>query len=327
MKAKAAAIATDLDSTAAAEELLAAKGSAADAVVAAYFSMAARSPGVLLAPAIALVGGAGAGARAFDGRAMQPGAGAARPRGTVPGETPPHQARAAAPRAPHMAILLHASHGRRSLRELTKGAAAAAREAGARRRGDLLAQLGEGGMPALGRASVAEPLLAAASANVGGLLTADDLAGARADDQPARVSGKAAELRVVSEPWPSAGEARVSAVAAVDAWGLVAVLATFQTEQPGVAVPELEIELPAVAEPVRRGKTRVAPRTILPVPARVALVDAGAALRAAIVFDGDPGDGPSLADGLAPATWLAGWGASIAALAESGSARPWRRQE
>lgn len=327
MKTKAAAIATDPESAAAAEELLAAKGSAADAVVAAYLSMAARSAGVLLAPAVALVGGAGAGARAFDGRALQPGAGAARPRGTRAEESPLLEARAAVPRAPHMAILLHASQGRRPLRELTKRAVGEARAAGARRRAELLSQLGEGGMQALARASVVEPMLAAASGNVGGLVTEEDLATARADDVPARVSDGAADLRVVREPWPSAGEAQVEAVAAVDAWGLVAVLATFSTGHAGVPIGALEIELPAVAEPVRRGKTRVAPRTVLPVPARIALVDAGASLRAAVVFDAAPADGPTQAEGISPSVWLTSWGVSIAAIAESGSARPWRRQE
>ena len=324
VKARAAAIATDADAVAAAEEILAAKGSAVDAVVAGFFSLAGRSPAVLFAPAVALLFGAGAGARAFDGRAVQPGAGAARPRGHLPDEAPPLQARVAAPRAPHMVVLMHASQGRRPLREAAKRGAAEAKRAGASRRAELIGQIGEGAIQPLLRTETLRAQLRIAGANVGGQLTEDDLAEPSSTDEPARVAKADNDVSVIQEPWPSAGAGPVAAIAAVDAWGLAAAIASFAGDQSrGVLVPELEVTLPAVAEPVRRGHTRVAPHTALPVPARIALVDAGAALRAAVIFEGErAGKGPLLRPTIAAG--LAGWGAALAALSESGQARPWR---
>jgi gamma-glutamyltranspeptidase/glutathione hydrolase len=155
VRPKAVAVATDAEAAADAEALLAAKGGAVDAVLAAYFSFAGKNRAALLAPAVALVGGAGAGARAFDGRALQPGAGLQRPRGVLPGEPPPAAARAAISRSPHMAVLLHAAHGRRPLREATRAGALAAKAGGAKRRAELHTQIGAAAMlPLRGRKSV-----------------------------------------------------------------------------------------------------------------------------------------------------------------------------
>src|SRR5580658_713944 len=73
------------------------RGHAVDAVVAGVFAAAARSPSVLLGPVQLLVGGAGTGLHAVDGRVQQPGKGLPRPRGFAPGEDVPRAARAGVP--------------------------------------------------------------------------------------------------------------------------------------------------------------------------------------------------------------------------------------
>ena len=83
-----ASVASAPEVEAAAEELLG-KGNAVDAVVAGVFAAAAISPGVLLGPVQILVGGAGAGLLAIDGRVRQPGIGAPRPRGFTTGDDIP----------------------------------------------------------------------------------------------------------------------------------------------------------------------------------------------------------------------------------------------
>src|SRR5581483_10997081 len=77
-----AAAATDRYVAAAARDALA-QGNAVDAVLTAVLVAAARSPAVFLGSLQVLVGGAGAGLLAIDGRVRQPGAGVPRPRGFV----------------------------------------------------------------------------------------------------------------------------------------------------------------------------------------------------------------------------------------------------
>src|SRR5690242_14844382 len=94
-----AAIASSADIEAAAHDVLG-KGNAVDAVCAAVFAASAISPGVLLGPVQVLVGGAGAGMLAIDGRVRQPGIGAPRPRGFVDASEVPDAARVGVPWLP-----------------------------------------------------------------------------------------------------------------------------------------------------------------------------------------------------------------------------------
>ena len=91
-----AAVASSPEVEAAAAEVLR-RGNAVDAVVAGVFAACAGSPGVLLGPVQLLVGGAGAGLQAFDGRVRQPGIGAPRPRGLLASEEVPLAARVGVP--------------------------------------------------------------------------------------------------------------------------------------------------------------------------------------------------------------------------------------
>src|SRR5579862_1370370 len=89
--AQKAATASDPVVAEAAREALS-RGNAVDAVVTGVLVAAARSASVLLGPLQALVGGAGAGLLAVDGRVRQPGTGAPRPRGFVEGTPIPDAA-------------------------------------------------------------------------------------------------------------------------------------------------------------------------------------------------------------------------------------------
>ena len=71
-KSSAAATATDVEVAKVAASMLP-RGNAMDAVVAGVFAAAALDPSVLLGHVQFLVGGAGAGLRAVDGRARQTG--------------------------------------------------------------------------------------------------------------------------------------------------------------------------------------------------------------------------------------------------------------
>jgi len=313
----------------AATAALAEQGSAADALVSGWFALAGATEGGLLAPLAALVVGPGVGARAYDGRAMQPGAGVPRPRGAR--EDAPLAARAAVPRGYEMMLLLAAEAGRQTPTAHARRGAAAAEAVSAPARVRLLEKLGAQGAPVLRSGAVADALVAAAGFNAGGLLTAEDLdhvPTASATAAALRGEGKdAAALRIHVEPWPSgaaaAGDLGPEIVLAADSNGIVAALAVHvgaaRLADRALLVAEHAIALPLVAEPVRRGVPRVTPGTRLAMPRSLAVVDRGAAFRAAIGSVAPEGlDGAALLGALAGAElpWQA-----LAALAGSNALR------
>lgn len=286
----AAAAASHAGMAEAAREVLRDQGSAVDALVAAFFALAGEEAGGLLAPVVALVGGAGAGARAIDGRAQQPGRGAPRPRGILAGAPIPLAARVAAPRALAALFHLHAAHGRGSLAKLARAGVARAAELGEEARSGFLRRVASEGVPGLARE--AEALLRVAGGHAGGLLTEEDLS-APPDDLPAEVEAftlsEGEPARALFEPWsaPADGAAGLVHVAvAADARGVIAALAVHlgATAHLGATlrVPELGLALPLVGEPVMRGHERVRPGTPIEVAPALALLDAGASVRVAL---------------------------------------------
>jgi gamma-glutamyltranspeptidase/glutathione hydrolase len=119
---------------------------------------------------------------------------------------------------------------------------------------------------------VAAELIGAAGRAAGGLLTRDDLETirpslVRCDDGTIEPSG------IVRVPWSASAEREApvtQVVAAADGWGLAAI-ACYESPGEGLDVGELGITLPFVAEPVRRGKTRVRPGVARPAAAPMAL--------------------------------------------------------
>lgn len=280
-KARAVAAAS-ADVEAAAEELLA-KGNAVDAVVAGVFAACAASPGVLLGPVQILIGGAGAGLLAIDGRVRQPGTGAPRPRGFVEGEEIPDAARVGAPWLPAALSVAIATAGTATFAQVLAPAIAAAK--GSPRK-DILAKIASRGPRAIEERPMGAELLAVAGRPSGGLLTADDLSSPRPSVQKAAsVAFESATRmrRVVMLPWAnveadgpappvaSVDVARARAVVAVDRNATFAI-AVWDEPTDGIMVEELGLRAPFFAEPVRRGQTRVKPSEPRPAPAPIALV-------------------------------------------------------
>ncbi|MGK4004161.1 hypothetical protein WMF31_16125 [Sorangium sp. So ce1036] len=283
----AAATASDASAASAARAALEASGSAIDAIVAGFFAAAGAQPDVLLAPSVALAAGVGVGARAFDGRAIQPGRGAPRPRGFVDEQSVPDAARVAVPRSLGMLVLLHGYLGRARLRELVRPGVLAAERAGASARAELLREVGSLGAVALRARDVERALLAVGGAVAGGTLTAEDLAEAVPAEVEASSIAIAAGATALQAPWPVGELARpADAIVACDGWGTIAALAYARTDD-GIAVPELEIVLGRDAVPVRRGITRLAPGTPLPAAAPIAILQRST-LAAAIALTGKP---------------------------------------
>jgi gamma-glutamyltranspeptidase/glutathione hydrolase len=266
-----AASASDEAAREAAQAALEAGGSAIDAVLSGFFAAAGADPAVLFAPAVALVVGIGAGARAFDGRSAQPGTGSARPRGFVAGASIPEAARVSAPRAVGMAALLHATRGRARFADVVRPGITAAQSAGHKRRAELLRRVASMGALAF-RGDFARAAVDACGPVAGGLLTAEDLelAPAEADAVASPLDDAASALTL---PWAPADDAATSTrvVLAGDARGLLAALAFTPPVEP-FPVTGAEIALGREAVPVLRGVTRVAPGTPLDAPAPIAAV-------------------------------------------------------
>lgn len=283
-----AATASDATAAAAARAALEASGSAIDAILAGFFAAAGAQPDVLFAPSIALAAGVGVGTRAFDGRAAQPGRGASRPRGYVDAQSVPAAAHVAVPRSLGMLVLLHGYLGRTRLRELVRAGVAAAESHGARARATLLGEVGSLGAVVIRARDVERALLAAGGPVAGGALTAEDLFEAIPAEAEAVSSALDDGATALQAPWPIGAQARpADAIVACDRWGAIAALAYSRAGDDGVSVPDLEIVLGCDAVPVRRGVPRLAPGTLLPTAAPIALLQRGT-FSAAVALPGRP---------------------------------------
>jgi hypothetical protein len=261
----------------AAGEELAKGASAVDAVLAGYFAAAGAYPAVLLGPVTLLVGGTGSGDRAFDGRVRQPGKGAKRPRGTLPGEEPPRAAYVGVPcSVPALAVALGYG-GTASLGRLVQAGIALARERGAERRAAVLSRVGEVGALSFSEPELSRVLVRSFGAPSGGLLTPADFA--RPEQLDAQASRDAGRL---AAPWAAEAKSpflRGTTVSAIDVNGLF-VAAAFECQPEALYVEELELSAPLLAVPTLRGVPRTAPGTPLAAAAPVWIDydDAGGAL-------------------------------------------------
>ncbi len=240
---------------------------AVDAVVTAVLVAAAEAPAVLLGPVQILVGGAGAGLLAFDGRVRQPGLGVPRPRGVVAGGPVPTQARVGVPALPAALAAALAALGSISVRRACGPAIERARALSAERAA-ALAAFSRRGAAAMTDDAIAAELTAVAGRAAGGALTREDLAAVRPGMQPCQ-GGDAGFVRV---PWRAAGGdgSAAQVVAATDPRGLVAI-ACYEAPLEGLAVPGLGLVAPASAAPVMRGETRVRPGEPCPAVAPIAI--------------------------------------------------------
>jgi hypothetical protein len=277
-----AAVASSPEVEAAAEEVLG-RGNAIDAIVAGVFAACALSPGCLLGPVQLLVGGAGAGLLAIDGRVRQPGLGAPRPRGFLPNEEIPDPSRVGVPWLPATLSVATATMGSATFAQVLGPAIALAK--GSPRQG-VLKRIASHGPRALEDHVLSTELLAAFGRPSGGLLTGDDLAAPRPEVQRATKT-KLGERALVTLPWANVDGhavrapardvdvARARSVLAVDRNGTFAI-ACWDEPAEGLLVAELGLRAPFFAVPVRRGQTRIRPGDPRPAAAPLAMVGTAA---------------------------------------------------
>lgn len=247
------------------------RGNAVDAVVAGVLVAAAETPTVFLGSLLVLAGGGGGGLVALDGRVLQPGRGAPRPRGFLPDEAVPDAARVAVPMLPAAVATLLAAHGSATLNRACAPAIAWAKER-SEERAALFETFARRGAPALAEDAIASELVAAAGRAARGLLTREDLE--TAAPQVAHPVERSLEPSgILTAPWAEgvAHDASVThVVAAVDARGMVAI-ACYEAPVGGVPVPALGVVAPRGAQPVMRGMPRIAPGQPRPCAAPIAL--------------------------------------------------------
>ncbi len=260
----------------AAAELSSSAGSAVAAVIAGYFAAAGRSPGVLLAPLSLIIAGVGQSGRVFDGRWCQPGRGARRPRGLLPGVEVPTAARIAVPTSVAALAVALAYEPGQSLAPLVQGGILAAERAGSPARAALLGRVAGVGPFALTEPGFVQPMLRLAAASQGGLITPVDFGAPAGLDEPAaeRSDGTRRWLEAAwsREPVPAQAELGLGhAIIAVDAHGRFVALA-YRMLSTGLSVPELGVMAPLGAIPVQRGVPRIAPGRRLSSPAPIAVL-------------------------------------------------------
>jgi hypothetical protein len=181
---RSAVISNDPIAEEAAQDFMLSGGSAVGAVLTGYFAAAGAYAGVLLAPVSILIGGVGAGARAFDGRLRQPGRGTKRPRGFKAGEAIPDAARVSVPMGVAAALVAHAYDGSQKLGSIMKAGISRAERVGAEGRAQLLRRVRAVGAAALSEPGFVRPMLHIAGPSQGGLITPSDFGPATDIDQP-----------------------------------------------------------------------------------------------------------------------------------------------
>lgn len=274
MKRRAAAISNDSVAAEAANDFLTAGGSATGAVLSGFFASAGAYAGVLLGPLSILVGGVGVGARAFDGRLCQPGAGAKRPRGAKTDSEVADAARVAVPTSATAALVALAYDGNPSITTILRPGIQRAERAGAEGRVSVLKLIRSVGAGAFADRMFVRAMLRVAGPSQGGLLAPGDFGSVPEVDHEASVR-KAGKIEYVEPPWAmeaegvDAGLGVGYAVCAVDVRGVFAA-AAFRRVGDGFSIEELELEAPLAASPVMRGVTRAAPGARLLAPAPIA---------------------------------------------------------
>jgi hypothetical protein len=247
------------------------RGNAVDAVCTGLLVACARDASVAFGSVSLLVAGFGMSPRRIDGRVLQPGNRAKRPRGFRESEAVPSAAYVANPRLFATVGTALTLAGRSTYAAATAPALAACSDEARRGVLEAFAALG----PALfQKRSIAEELRAAAGPAVGGSLCDDDFTVLAPSFTDFAVSTD--DTFAVPALAPSAVEdGAVEWIGARDATGLMC-LASFERAKVGHEILALGLVAPRVALPVRRGVQRVDPTVALGLlpPARAA-VDGG----------------------------------------------------
>lgn len=264
-------------------EAVLAKGNATDAIVAGVACAAANDPSVFLGPLTVLIVGAGVGARVIDGRVLQPGKGAQRPRGFIEGEMIPDAARVGVPGLPAALATALSASGSLTMAQAMAPALDVAKGKSAERRG-VLEAFSRRGPLAMTDGEIARELVAVAGPLAGGILTKDDLGAVR----PGSIAASSHPLTggaLLTPPWMGEGGSKTQTLVALDWHGTFA-LAAYETHADGVDVGPLGLRAPMVASPVLRGETRVKPGVPVDSSAPLAVRERGGVFDAAVAFAG-----------------------------------------
>ncbi len=259
------------------------RGSAVDAVIAGVFAASAVSKTVFLGPVQILLGGAGMGLLAVDGRLRQPGLSVQRPRGFVTAEEIPPAAYVAVPSLVAALAATRAMANSSTLNQVLAPAIDLAKHA-SKERHQLFQQIARRGPLALTEEPFSTELIAAAGRLAGGVLTLTDLQEMRPEVIACGIEQKG-DHRVATVPWRDreVASARVELVAAADGHGRVAI-ACYEAPEEGVPIPALDLFAPLAAAPVRRGETRVRPGEPRPASAPMALLESAGMIEIALGF-------------------------------------------
>ncbi len=252
-------------------EALGGGATALGACLAGFFAAAAQSDDVLFSPLSIVLGGVGAGGRAFDGRLRQPGLGVKRPRGFMSEAEVPVAARIAIPCGIAAAAVACAYQSGTSIASVLRPGLQIAKKAGGARV-DSLERVRQLGGNALRDPLFARALTLLAGPSEGGVVSAEDLAPQQGLDVP--LTTREAQCGKLQEP-PWAGEAEVPrentrVALAVDVHGSFAGI-SFQRVS-GPTLEGLELRAPLGALPVMRGVPRQKPGSALAAPAPIGLL-------------------------------------------------------
>lgn len=256
---RALAVSTHAIAEEQAQRSLISGGSALAAALSGFFAAAGAEAGILLGPVGLLLGGLGAGARAFDGRCRQPGLLGKRPRGVPPGHEPSPRAHVAAPASLAALVVAASYEPGLSLAACIRPGVTRAREGGAFGRARLLELVGEKGALAFQDDSVRKAYLAQFSAVEGGQVTAADLKPPAGLDLEALESSGALTLAAPNgdEAASDRGAAgKLQALLVGDAQGQFALLGFTELDS-ALEFEGYEVLVPTVAIPVERGVPRV----------------------------------------------------------------------
>jgi hypothetical protein len=258
--------ATDAVAREAAEDAILRGDSALSAVLSAYFALIGEYPQALGGPMSLLLYGFGA-ARALDGRVRQPGVGAKKTRGLIPGTAVPPSARVAVPTGWQAALVALGYDRDRRLGQVLQAGLSRAKAAGAEGRVRLLESMKSGGAGAFLDPQLHRPWLHVAGPAQGGLVTAGDFGLVPEIDKPA--IRDASSLRV---GWDEAvlpsGEQGI--VAALDRSGGAAILG-YELPEGGVEIPGWDVLAATLARPVIRGTARPKPGSFVAASAPLVL--------------------------------------------------------
>lgn len=275
-------IASDPAAQLAGEQLLAAGGNAADAVVGALLAGAtASSPAALLGSATILVAGAGVGAHRVDGRALAPGLHAPRPK--IPSVVPDSW-RAAVPRLMPAALTTLARFGSMAVGPVARAAIAAVKELHEERpvraRTLLLEDLARAGAEVLVRAGIREAVLQLLGPIAAGNFTRADFDRSESVNVDELVSLPVDEHEVLvpladeapRHQAPAPPSTPLGAAIAGDHRGVLAIALWAQPQEALELPTEHAVCLAALDQAPSRGVTRRKPGSAIPMPLPAALL-------------------------------------------------------